>query len=382
MIKAFSPSSLRLGRECPHAWNKEYGERVRLQAHSTSPAGDGTGFHLMAADTLRNWHSGNMNVNYPSARMSVSSFFNKWVSRFREWWSEGEHLIEEDIYSEAGGYPIHCIVDYSVYDDINSIIWNYDWKTVRNVIKPEDLVNDIQIIMQTYILMRHWYKKDFNVIKSGVWLVRYNKYVTTPEDYVLTDLPRLEAAIIAEIEYLVEASKNNFPATPGEKCLWCNHRPGCPLKDKLDKSIPEAPKDNEAAKKIINQKLWHDAQVKQLKKMYEVYVQETGDEVRFNDAKVMGIKTSKKKSTDTQEVLEILGDEKFLKIMKPYIKIDTGVNSKLWDDEKAVKLLTDKKLIEESESATVSAIKKPIEKISKNKLTEDKKLLDELYNKG
>ena len=383
MIKSFSPTSLKLDRLCPFAWKKRYVNGIRFNAHSTSPAGYGSEIHLLIAKILEQWHKGNKDIYLPSVRFSTGKMIDDWNKNFREYFVEtNDYIIEKDLHTTAGGYPIHCLPDYASYDDYNGMAWVFDWKSTRIVLKKEEAENDIQLIMQAYIILRYFKEKDIDICRAGYWLLRYNRYVTPDFDYSIYDLPRLEAAIVAEIEYLVEAEKKGYPATANHECCYCDIRSLCPLKDELNITTPEIPQNEKEATELFKKFKMYSSFTKELENTYKTYIEHTGNSIRYSDVKTVGIKETKKKSADVDIAIDMLGNDEFVDVMSKYLKLDVTKKSKIWRDKEAVKALYDCGIVSETESSTIGIINDIKRKLSADKTIRNKKLIQEIYDEG
>lgn len=136
----------------------------------------------------------------------------------KAWMLEAYHTIPLEI-----GYTMSLKIDRidKLEDGRYRVI---DYKTSKNLEKPEDLNEDLQVILYAWALHK-LYGVDYDQIEScGKYFLRHNRYVTTS---VPIDQFMVGAALERVERKIRQAEEGDFSPSIGWWCKWCQAKQVC-----------------------------------------------------------------------------------------------------------------------------------------------------------
>lgn len=341
-LEAYSPSCLRLFRSCPYVWGREYNDGLRRSVQGTpdTPAWNGSSFHKLAEMTIAAWKSG-VDPELPPMTVMVREIYDKWKTNVFKWITlNGDVGIEQDLRTIVAGYPIRAIIDY--YEYYEGVALALDWKTGRGMLSEEEMRCDIQMIMQTLVLMDKF--PDASEYRVGHYYTRFDNPVTV--EWSSSDRERLESHVVAFIEPLVESHTSKiYPPTPGAYCDWCAYHAECPVMRNLTFAPARPPETEEEAAQIAELAVLHASRAGDLKELARIYYERTERPIFISGLKGC-YREKRRKSADTERAISSANEELFRRMI-PFLKLDVGVRSKIWKDNEMIAFLTENKLIRE-----------------------------------
>jgi hypothetical protein len=274
------------------------------------------------------------------AMVEAMDLYHRWLNRFYPDLDPNDVLeVEGQISLQMGKHELD--VRFDDVREIGGFLTITDWKTTHKMLTVEELKADIQTRVYCVAAMKLWDHADEMIFRHGS--IRHGVYqsLELERSEVESWEPPLQDLINSAGGHY-EAKKRGDPGacpfTPGDPCSTCGYFTRCPA---VTKVIAPVAKGTLHVKEIGNIKgaetvatrlLILEQYFKDQKKALKKYCEENGG-VTINGS-TWAIRASEQSWVDLDRI-----PEEVLEEMRPYMVLDDGKKSPLWENEALLRKL-------------------------------------------